>query len=295
MTLSKTTYIVIPVHNRKVTTLNCLSHLQATGDLDNYQLVIVDDGSTDGTAEAIMAQYSDITILTGDGNLWWTGGIAMGMDYAHAQGAEFIIWLNDDCLPEPGTLDQLVAHMEAHPDSLAAPTCYAGSLDGEAQHNGFQGRRGCNATQGEILEVNGLSGWCAAMPASVVERVGLPNIKRFPHYSGDDIYTLQVTKAGYRAYLLGDLAAVLYGPVHAKLALRDYFRPGLKPSKILTSIFWDKKSPYRLPTRFFVMTERYGWLTGLPLFFTKLLTWLVQYGRFQLALWINPKAFEVNP
>lgn len=294
MEFSPKTYIVIPVHNRKVTTLNCLDHLQKNGDLDECQVVIVDDGSTDGTTEAISSRYPGIIVLAGNGDLWWTGGIAMGMEYAHDQGAEFIIWLNDDCLPEPGTLSKLVAFMESHPSSLAAPTCYAGSLNGEAQHNGFKGRTGCNAIRGEVLKVDGLSGWCAAMPASVVERVGLPNIKRFPHYSGDDIYTLQVTKAGYGAYLLGDLAAVLYGPVHAKLALRDYFKPGLKPGKILRSIFWDKKSPYRLPTRFFVMAERYGWIRGLPLFTTKLLTWLVQYVRFQLVLWINPKAFEVH-
>lgn len=290
----KDTYIVIPVHNRKATTLNCLSHLKNNGDLDNYQVVIVDDGSTDGTAAAITTTYPDTIILSGNGDLWWTGGIALGMEYAHAQGAKFIIWLNDDCLPEAGTLDGLIGYMQAHPNTLAAPTCYAGSLEGEPQHNGFQGRIGCNAKRGEVLEVNGMSGWCVAMPADVVERIGLPNTKRFPHYSGDDIYTLQVTKAGYRAYLLGDLANVLYGPVHAKLSFRDYFHPGLKPGKILQSLFWDKKSPYRLSTRFFVMAERYGWGQGLLLFITKLITWLVLYGRFQLTLWINPTAFEVN-
>lgn len=290
----KSTYIVIPVHNRKKTTLNCLNHLQSNGDLNRYQVVIVDDGSTDDTAEAIAVNYPEIKILHGDGNLWWTGATALGMQYAHEQGAEFIVWLNDDCLPELGTLDGLITFLKAHPNSIAAPTCYAGSLQGEPQHNGFQGRQGCNANPGQTLVVDGTSGWCVAMPASVVKRVGLPNTRRFPHYSGDDIYTLQVTRAGYHGYLLGDLAAVLYGPVHARLTFRDYFRPGLSPAKIFKSLFWDKKSPYRLPTRFFVMTERYGSTKGIVLFCSKLLNWLGQFVGYQVALWINPNAFRIH-
>ncbi len=56
-------YILIPVHNRKQTTLACLGVLGQNGDLERYHVVIVDDGSTDGTAEAIHSLYPDITIL----------------------------------------------------------------------------------------------------------------------------------------------------------------------------------------------------------------------------------------
>ena len=46
-------YIIIPVHNRKAITLQCLNTLKNNGDLGQYHVVVVDDGSTDGTAEAI--------------------------------------------------------------------------------------------------------------------------------------------------------------------------------------------------------------------------------------------------
>jgi GT2 family glycosyltransferase len=68
-------FIIIPVHNRKQITLNCLKSLSKNGDLGRYHVVVVDDGSTDGTAEAIQALYPDIVVLHGDGNLWWTGAI----------------------------------------------------------------------------------------------------------------------------------------------------------------------------------------------------------------------------
>ena len=124
--------------------------------------------------------------------------------------------------------------------------------------------------------------------------VGLPDSKRFPHYSGDDMYTLQVTRAGYDAYLLGDLSAVLYGPVHPKLNVRDYFRDGLSPAQILRSIFVDKKSPYRIATQFFAMTERHGPLKGAALFLAKQASVFLQYCRFQISLWLNPSTFKVH-
>ncbi|MFP3345185.1 glycosyltransferase, partial [Halomonas sp. SIMBA_159] len=85
---------IIPVHNRKNITLKCLETLKQCGDLDRYYTIVVDDGSTDGTSEAITNLYPEVTILTGDGNLWWTGAIRKGMEYAYERGAEYFIWLN---------------------------------------------------------------------------------------------------------------------------------------------------------------------------------------------------------
>ena len=101
-------YIIIPVHNRKEITLKCLDILQKNGDLDIYYVIVVDDGSTDGTSEAIQSLYPNITILVGDGNLWWTGAIKKGMEYAYDKGAEYFIWLNDDCLVAKESINNLI-------------------------------------------------------------------------------------------------------------------------------------------------------------------------------------------
>jgi GT2 family glycosyltransferase len=58
--MSLSVYILIPVHNRKAITLTCLATLQRHGDLDRYQVVVIDDGSTDGTAEAIQTSFPSL-------------------------------------------------------------------------------------------------------------------------------------------------------------------------------------------------------------------------------------------
>ena len=101
-------YIIIPVHNRKALTLACLENLKINSNLQKYQVIVVDDGSSDLTSEEVVANYPEVIILKGDGNLWWTGAMALGMTYAYEKGADYFIWLNDDSLPAPNTLDLLI-------------------------------------------------------------------------------------------------------------------------------------------------------------------------------------------
>jgi GT2 family glycosyltransferase len=283
--LADSVYAIIPVHNRKDTTLICLEHLKECGYLQSYKIVVVDDGSTDGTAEAIGKLYPEVIVLPGNGNLWWTGAIALGMEYACKEKAKYIFWLNDDCLPDSNTLPLMVEFMETHPNTLVAPSCYIPKYDCQSPvHNGFQGRKSFAANPGEVISVEGMSGWCVGMPASVFPKIGPPNVRKFPHYAGDDMYTLKATRSGYSAFLLGDAKAYLIGPVHPKLDFRKYFRPHSTPIETLENLFWSKRSPYRLPTQFFRHTERYGLVLGIPIFSIKLISWLGQWARYQITL-----------
>lgn len=290
-----TVYVIVPVYNRKETTLTCLENLKQSGDLYRYRILIVDDASTDGTAEAVHAQYPEAIVLPGSGDLWWTGAMAQGMQYACDHGADYLFWLNDDCIPGPEALPKLVAFMQTHPDAIVAPTCY--SLEGGdrvAQHNGFLGRSSFAAKPGEVIEVQGMSGWCVGMPAAVCRRLGPPNAARFPHYNGDDMYILKATRSGFKAFLLGDVTVTLVGSVHPKLDFQNHFRPGLTAAQIFEGLFWSKRSPYRLPTQFFRYLERYGLFPGMPLFLLKLVAWLGRWAKLQIAFWLRPQGLQVS-
>jgi GT2 family glycosyltransferase len=288
-------YIIIPVHNRINTTLACLQHLQKCGDLQKYYVVIVDDGSTDGTAEAIHTLYPEVIVLPGNGDLWWTGAIAKGMEYAHEQKAEYFIWLNDDCLPDPGTLPQLLEFLKNHPDSIAAPTCYVQQDNLLVQkENGAKGQKAYTANRGEIVEVDSMSGWCVGVPVSVFRKIGSPDARKFPHYCGDDMYILKATRSGFKAYLLGDLRLLLVGIVHENISFQKYFRPHQTVTESFQALFVNKKSPYRLVTKLFYFTERYGLIFGIFLFLSKLTFWITEITGLYLNVLLNRKLAKIE-
>lgn len=286
-------YILIPVHNRRETTLTCLEYLHKTGVLQQYYVVVIDDGSTDGTTDIVLQQYPDTLIVSGNGDLWWTGAIALGMEYAAELNAEYFIWLNDDCLPTKDALFQMVSYMRNHPRTIVAPTCYLETPGGSLvkQDNAFIRQTSFAADPGEILEAEGLSGWCVGIPSVVLHEIGVPDAKRFPHYSGDDTYIYRATQTGFNACVLGDLKVHLLGTVHPKLDFRNHFCASSTPLSTFHSLFLSKRSPYLLKTKFFYFRERYGALLGLGLFAIKLIIWFWKWMQIQVQFWINPRSF----
>jgi GT2 family glycosyltransferase len=73
---------IVPVYNRRETTLQALrslSRIDRTGV--DFRIFIVDDGSTDGTAQAIEKEFPDVVIVHGDGNLHYAAGTNALMIY----------------------------------------------------------------------------------------------------------------------------------------------------------------------------------------------------------------------
>ncbi len=84
--MHKTIAIIIPVRNSLEYTKKCLAVLEnltakAVSNAWRYEVVVVDDGSDDGTEDWIRANHPAVHLCFGDGSLWWSGGINLGMRY----------------------------------------------------------------------------------------------------------------------------------------------------------------------------------------------------------------------
>lgn len=106
--------IIILIWNGKEDTLECLRSLQA----DTYpekEIIVVDNGSTDDSVEAIRTQFPSVTILQNGTNLGFTGGNNIGIRYALENSADYIFLLNNDTSLEPDALRHLVEVAQSNP------------------------------------------------------------------------------------------------------------------------------------------------------------------------------------
>lgn len=89
-------YVVTAIHNRKEITEKFVSRLLKQNEI--IHLVVVDDGSTDHTADMIRTYLPDSTIIRGNGNLWWGGSMKVAHKWISSHACEGdIIWVvNDD-------------------------------------------------------------------------------------------------------------------------------------------------------------------------------------------------------
>lgn len=115
-------YALVLNWNRCEDTLDCLASL-ARLDYPNLRLLFVDNGSSDGTPEAVAQHFPDAEIIVNERNLGFAAGCNVGLRYALDQGADYVFLLNNDALVEPSTLCHLMALTE--PDvGLVAPKIY---------------------------------------------------------------------------------------------------------------------------------------------------------------------------
>jgi glycosyltransferase involved in cell wall biosynthesis len=273
-------YIIIPVHNRKVVTLKCLETLKTNGDLERYYTVVVDDGSTDGTSETIMEKYPDVIILYGDGNLWWTGAIKLGMEYAYEQGAQYFIWLNDDCIVPLQTIGNLVAYSYQHPKSIVGTQGYHLESPNTISFGGYLTRNSLSELLTKSLVISQdcrtfspkpydiLNGNLVCLPREIIHAVGFPNPKQCLHYFGDFIYTAKAKQKGFH------LIVQDFGNVYDRCLNKSYayFKKWMfikgEPLLPLKSIFLMPQSIIYYKVNFLYFKVLYGLPKGLVYFTT---------------------------
>ncbi|MGH7233251.1 MAG: glycosyltransferase [Nitrospiraceae bacterium] len=124
--------IIIPVFNKVELTQQCLVHLAKTTTHIEYEVIIVDNASTDDTAGFLATLSGDVQIIRNAQNVGFAKACNQG---ARAAKGRYLVFLNNDTIPCEGWLTALVDEVETHLD-----TAVVGSKllypDGTIQHAG---------------------------------------------------------------------------------------------------------------------------------------------------------------
>ena len=117
--------IIIVNWNRKKDTLTCLESLgKISRGKHTVEIVVVDNASSDGTAEAVVEKFPDVTVLASKTNDGFTGGNNRGMRYAMRHGADFIWLLNNDTMVHKNVLLGLLDALKHRAVGLAGSKIY---------------------------------------------------------------------------------------------------------------------------------------------------------------------------
>lgn len=240
--------VIVPTHNRwheARVALGCLMR----SEYQDFEVVLVEDGCTDGTVEHCRAEFPAVRLLHGDGDLWWSGAINLGLGYALDAGADAVVWLNDDNRVEPSTLGALVESFLRQGERsvvcsrvrvLGTGEEWAGAPPPwHPEFGGWTQPAFGDAPEVPIHHPPGGQG--VLIPARCFREAGVVDVRAFPHYWADHDFHYRAMKAGYRYF------------VAMRAVVNNVPSPRSSPEQIATlreafRFLFGRRSPMNVPT-----------------------------------------------
>lgn len=189
--------VLMTCHNRRDKTLACLSSVALQSAASQTHVVLVDAGSSDGTADAVATAFPESAVVRVGDDVFWGGGMRLAGQHAH-RDADHHLWLNDDVVLDEGALDRLLDL--GRPDRIVV-----GKLRDEAGRPSYGGlvarpHRPLSLLPApesdRPLPVDTMNGNVVLVGREVRERVGDVRGDLFPHAFGDIDYGYTARRHG---------------------------------------------------------------------------------------------------
>ena len=199
--------IIIPVHNQIRFTHACLASIQEHAENERFEVIVVDDGSTDRTAE-IAAKIPGIVYLPNEQNIGFIASCNRGARKARGR---YLLFLNNDTVVTPGWLRSLVETFSLEPragavgSKLVYPDGRLQEAGGIIWRDGSGWNRGKfgDAQQPEynfLREMDYCSAAALMIPKSLFESLGGFDTKYAPAYYEDTDLAFKVRRQGYKVF-----------------------------------------------------------------------------------------------
>jgi GT2 family glycosyltransferase len=215
-------WVCMAVFNRLEYTRKCL-RLLTRQTFPDIQVVIVDDGSTDGTLEMLRREHPEVTVIRTDGSLYWTGAMHKGVSCILERAApdDYTLLLNNDLIFGPDLVQKLMEVSRKHPRCLiqAVESCvndpdtiWAGGVKVNwwtAKHRliNFH-RRISDFPQGHLERSDWVTGRGVLLEIQVFREAG--NFDNGYQQSGDPEFARRASRSGFRSLVAYDVRVLSY-------------------------------------------------------------------------------------
>lgn len=295
--MKKLAIVIINWNSYEVTRTTILSLRKTTFTI--YDIILIDNYSTDGSIELLEKEFMDIVILKSNENLGFAGGNNIGIQYSIEQGYEFTMLLNNDVEVESNFLEPLVSHLDCNQEIGAVQPliyfhhdrtliwnagCKYNSWLGITISKGYNQRDKDQNERFKDKKIDWITGCAFMVRTNILKEVGALNTKFFIYYEDVDL-SFRIKKAGYQlAYVPQSIIYHIAGVSHKS---KEKTKEGYISSKVhyLNSrnrIWFLKKyvKIYAIPTVllyqliyffavgiYFILRRRWqklnAWITGI--------------------------------
>ncbi|MEW5877089.1 MAG: glycosyltransferase [Acidobacteriota bacterium] len=240
--------IVVVTYNNLDLTRQCLESVLTRTEWPNYELFVVDNGSTDGTPEYLWELASKDSRLRVICNPENRGFAAANNQALRLAEGEFLVLLNNDTVVPRGWLSGLVRHLSAHPDfglvgpvtnwignEAQIPVGYKRLEDMPRWAEGY-----VREHDGEFFDISIAALFCAAMRRDTFLRVGELDERFGAGMFEDDDYAIRVREAGLRVVCVEDVFVHHHGKAAFKQMPDAQYQELFERNRKLFEAKWGK-------------------------------------------------------
>lgn len=195
--------VLFTCFNRKEKSIKCIKSLIEGNRGYDLNFIIVDDNSTDGTREAITALEAHTKIIIGTGDLFWSGGMRVGIkDFLNTDiDSEYLLLVNDDVEFYSGIIEKLVLRSMDNNDAIVVgATCnFKGELSYGAKKLIVPRKKGMYSAvepSDEQIDCDTFNCNCVLIKKDIIKKVGNFDDK-YRHSLADLDYGFKLKTAGY--------------------------------------------------------------------------------------------------
>ncbi|MBG6236619.1 GT2 family glycosyltransferase [Pedobacter sp. CAN_A7] len=191
-------------------TIACIHSLNRFCDKKNFNIIVADNGSTDGSLPILRMAFPTLTYIDNQTNLGFAEGNNRALKYSLEQGYGYSLLLNTDTLVETDVVSDLLNHLENHQQAGGVqPAIYwmhdkTSIWNGDCYVNGVFGytyHKKTKELQHQFNKVQWLTGCCCLLRNTVLAKTGGFNARFFLYYEDVEL-SYRLRAAGYELHYL---------------------------------------------------------------------------------------------